>query len=65
MLAENPFPKRFDPEVDISQELSPDAASHFYYIIDNIRYMMELGRIDIIIKLLLLSLHLALPRVGH
>ena len=55
----------YDPELDTSSELYPDAASHFLTIMGNIRWMIELERIDIITKVSLLSSHVALPREGH
>ena len=55
----------YDPELDISFELEPDAASYFLTIISVHRWMIELGMIDIITKVLLLSSHLALSKVVH
>ena len=63
--AENPFKMSYDPELDTSPELDPDAASYYLTIIGILRWMIELGRIDIITKVLLLSSHAALPREGH
>ena len=63
--AENPFKMGNDPELDISPELDPDAASYYLTIIGILRWMVELGRIDIITEVLLLSSHVALPREGH
>ena len=55
----------YDPELDTSPELDPDAASYYLTIIGILRWMVELGRIDIITKVSLLSSHVALPRGGH
>ena len=63
--AENPFKMGYDPELDICPELDPDAASYYLAIIGILRWMIELGRIDIITKMMLLSSHVALPRKGH
>ena len=46
--AENPFRMGYDPELDISPELDPDAASHYLTTIDVLRWMVKLGRINII-----------------
>ena len=53
--AENPFKMGYDPELDTSQELDPDAASYYLTIIGILRWIFELGRIDIITEVSLLS----------
>ena len=63
--AENPFKMGYDPELDISPELDPDAASYYLTIIGILRWMIELGRIDIMTEGWLLSSHIALPREDH
>ena len=60
--AENPFEMGYDPELDTSPELHPDAASYCLTMIGILRWMIELGIIDMITKVLLLSSHVALPR---
>ena len=55
----------YDPELDVIPELLPDAASYFQSIFDIISWLTELGWIDIITKVLLLSFHLSLPQDGH
>ena len=62
--AENPFKMGYISE-DISQELDPDVASYYLTVIGILRWMVELGRIDIILEVLLLSSHVALPIEGH
>ena len=63
--AENPFKKGYDTKLDSSRELDPDAASYYLNIMNVLRWMIELGRIDIITKVSLLSSHVALPTEGH
>ena len=63
--AENPLKMGYDPELDTSQEFDPDAESYYLTIIGILRWMIELGRIDIITKVLLLLSHVGLPREGH
>ena len=46
--AENPFKMGYDPELDTSPELDPDEASYYLTIIGILRWMIQLGRIDII-----------------
>ena len=45
--APNPFPVSYEPETDVSPLLDPDAASYYQTVIGVIRWMVELGRIDI------------------
>ena len=64
-LAPNPFPTKYEPGIDVSPELDPDLASYFQSLIGIMRWMVELGRIDIATEVSLLSSHSALPREGH
>ena len=63
--AQNPLTMGYDPELDTSPVVDPDAASYYLTVIDILRRMVELGRIDIITELSLLSSHIALPTEGH
>ena len=63
--AENPFIKGYDPELDTGPELDPNTASYYLTIIGVLRWMVELERIGIVTKVLLLSSHVALAREGH
>ena len=63
--ADHPFKIGYDPELDISPALEPDALSCFQTVINVLRWMIKLGRIDIINKVSLLLLCIALPREGH
>ena len=58
---ENPFKMGYDPELDTSSELDPDTVSYYLTVIGILRWMIELGRIDIIMEVTLLSSHIALP----
>ncbi|KAL7534700.1 hypothetical protein ACHAWF_008244 [Thalassiosira exigua] len=49
---------------DTSLELNPEEASYFS-IIGIMRWMIELGQIDIATEVSLLSFHLAYPHRGH
>ena len=55
----------YDPELDISPQLDPDALSCHLTITGILRWMNELLRIDIMTEMLLLSSLLALPREEH
>ena len=51
--------------MDTSPELDPDAVSYYLTIIGILRWMIEWGRIDIIIKVPLLLSNVAHPIDGH
>ena len=63
--AENPFKMGYDPELNTSPDLDPDTVSYFLTLIGILRWMIKLGRINIITEISLLSSHVALPREGH
>ena len=63
--AENPFRMDYDPDMDTTPLLTPDAASYYQSIIGVMRWVIELGRIDIATEISLLSSYLAMPREGH
>jgi hypothetical protein len=63
--AATPFAAGYRPEVDTTPELDADAAWYYQSQIGILRWLVELGRIDIITEVSLLSSHLALPREGH
>ena len=52
------FIKQVFPEVDISDELDEDEASYFQSLIGVLRWIVELGRIEICCELSMLSSHL-------
>ena len=59
------LPKNYRPEVDVTRELEPGEASYFQSLIGILRWIVELGRVDICTEVSMLSSHLALPREGH
>ena len=63
--ADNPFPTTYEPEMDVSDPLDPNHASFYSHIIGVMRWMVEIGRVDIATEVSLLSSHLAYPRIGH
>jgi hypothetical protein len=64
--AETPMQTSYRPELDIlTPELGPTDAAYFQSIIGILRWIVELGRIDICLETSMLSSHLALPREGH
>ena len=55
----------YDPELDTRPELEPDAVTYYLTVICILRWVIKLGRIDIISKVSLFSSHVVLPREGH
>jgi hypothetical protein len=63
--AKTPFPSNYRPELDVSDELDAELCSRYSQLIGVLRWMIELGRIDIYYEVSVLSHYLASPRVGH
>jgi hypothetical protein len=60
----SPFPSGYRPEMDITPVLKEDDASYYQSQIGVLRWIVEIGRIDIIVEVLsLLASQLALPRI--
>ena len=60
-----PMDQKYRPELDVSPELDPVQAQRYQQLIGMLRWACELGRVDIMFEVSLLSSHLALPREGH
>jgi len=60
-----PLSSNYRPEIDVSPELNATDAAYFQSLIGVLRWMVELGRIDICCEVSMMSSHLALPREGH
>jgi hypothetical protein len=63
--APTPFPREYNPELDVSELLSDDEASFFQSQIGVLRWMVEIGRIDIITEVSMLASCVAAPRRGQ
>ena len=63
--AANPFPYDYAPEEDVSPLLEPSVAKFYMQLIGVLRWMCELGRIDICTEVSMLSSYSAMPREGH
>ncbi len=63
--AANPFVMGYEPELDETPARDPDRASYYQSIIGLMRWMCEIGRIDIVTEVLLLSSHIAYSREGN
>ena len=60
-----PFCSGYRPECDITAELGADGHKYFQELIGMLRWAVEIGRLDILLEVSMLSHHLALPREGH
>ncbi len=63
--ADTPFPVDSDLSTDFSDILDPDCSSFYQHLIGVMRWMIELGCIDIATEVFMLSSYLACPRKGH
>ena len=55
----------YRPELDTTPELDPAEAAHYQSLIGILRWIIELGRMDISVEVSMLSSMLASPRDGH
>jgi hypothetical protein len=60
-----PLSQGYRPEVDTTGELDDKRANYFQGLIGILRWMCELGRVDILVPVAMLSRYLAAPREGH
>ena len=63
--AKSPFPEKYRPETDVSPELDDEGASWYLSHIGILRWIVELGRIDIATEVSLLASQMCNPRQGH
>ena len=61
----SPFSGQYCPETDMLPELNSAEASYYMSLIGILRWVVELGRVDIAVEVLLMSSHMAMPREGH
>jgi hypothetical protein len=62
---ETPLSHGYRPEFDFSLELDSAQTNYYQGLIGVLRWIVELGRIDIIVPVSLLSRYLISPREGH
>ena len=60
-----PFTIGYRPEIDVSQQLDPPSASYYQSLIGILRWVVELGRVDITAEVSMMASCMALPRQGH
>jgi hypothetical protein len=63
--APTPLLSGYPPEIDVSSELGESEASYFHSLVGVLWWIVELGRVDIDVKVSMMSSHLALPRAGY
>eukprot|EP00957_Ditylum_brightwellii_P178975 13633586-Ditylum_brightwellii.AAC.1 len=62
---EMPMRASYRPELDITLVLPPIDSAYYQSLLGMLRWMVELGRIDICFEVSMMSSHLAMPREGH
>jgi hypothetical protein len=60
-----PLANKYRPELDVTSELKADGVQWYQELIGTLRWACEIGRIDILLEVSMMSSHLALPRQGH
>jgi hypothetical protein len=55
----------YSPEMDVTEELSENDVTYFQELIGVLRWATEIGRVDILLEVSLLSQYQANPREGH
>jgi Reverse transcriptase (RNA-dependent DNA polymerase) len=61
----NPMRSGYRPELDATPELNAELANYYQSLIGVLRWAVELGRIDIIVEVGMLSRYCVSPRLGH
>jgi hypothetical protein len=61
----SPMDSNYRPELDVSALLSPERANYYQSQLGILRWIVELGQIDIATEVSMLAAHNALPREGH
>ena len=60
-----PLSAGYKPELDSTAELKADGVQFYQEIVGQLRWAIEIGRVDILLETSLMPSHLALPREGH
>ena len=55
----------YHPSEDVTKEINAEGLQLYQELISILRWAVKTGRVDILLKVSLLSSQLALPRVGH
>jgi hypothetical protein len=60
-----PLAAGYQPEVDATPKLDSERTTYFQGLIGVLRWLVELGRVDIMVAVTMLSSHMATPRQGQ
>ena len=63
--AASPFATGHRPEIDVTEELDATDAAYYQSLIGILRWIVELGRVDISTEASMMASCVALPRSGH
>ena len=63
--ANRPMQIIYGPDLDVSQILNPKESQEYHQFFGIAGWIVELGWVDILCEVLLLSIHLAMPRKGY
>jgi hypothetical protein len=63
--APKPLPNGYRPEMDVSPECNAVITKRYQEYIRILRWALELGQVDVVLEVSLMSLFNALPREGH
>ena len=63
--ASTPMSLSYSPEIDASAELDQDGIGYYQSLIGVLRWIVEMGRMDICMEVSSLSSYIAMPREGH
>lgn len=61
----SPWTSNYRPETDVSSELLPKPATYYQSLIGVLRWICELGRVDITMETSAMASMMAMPRQGH
>ena len=60
-----PLPPSYKPKLDTSRELGPDKVQRYQQIIEILQWAIELGQVDILHEVSIMSQYQANPPEGH
>ena len=60
-----PMSTSYRPELDVTPELKPAMSSYYMSLIGILRWIVELGRMDVCLEVSIMSSHMAMPREGQ
>jgi hypothetical protein len=60
-----PMIASYRPEMDVTALLDASEANYYQSLVGVLRWIIEVGRIDITTEVSMLAAHMAMPRIGH